>query len=262
MIDDSPEPHDPRRDLILSVEAGLHRPFLGRMQHAADRHTVISMLIAEELLVLGHGPDGANLLSQSRNIAIGGSFLAQLAVSERLAVDDRKRLVVISDAATGDPLLDQALEMFVAQAGKKPQSVLDKIGKKLLDPLLQRLAQREILRPVPVRGLGITWATRWAPVTPELRQGVAAELGQVLMGTRAADARTGSLIAILDATTVLHKAVSTELVGGMRRRELRAAAKAVSEGSWASEATVRAIKDAAAATAAVMASAGVAAASS
>lgn len=210
------------------------------------------MLIAEELLLLGNDPNGKNLLGDSRQVAVGGALLSELAVGEQLGIDLRHRLVVVGAGATGDELLDLAMLAFREKVGKKPKDVLNRIGKDLTPPLLERLAKRELLRPEPVRGLGITWTTRWLPVTPGPHQALAVELGQVVTGIRGADARTGSLVSILNAVDALHKVVPEELRGGMKRRELKRAAKEITEGRWASEAVVKAVQEAAAAASAAV----------
>ena len=72
------------------------------------------MLIAEELLLVGSDERGRNLMGTSRNLAVAGAFLTELAVRERLAVQD-KRLRVLDPGSVGDHLLDDALVRFIEQ---------------------------------------------------------------------------------------------------------------------------------------------------
>ena len=64
------------------------------------------MLIAEELLLVGTGSEGRNLLGSHRTIALSGALLTDLVVRERLDVDDRGRLRVVDGGTIGEPLID------------------------------------------------------------------------------------------------------------------------------------------------------------
>ncbi|MFX0538867.1 GOLPH3/VPS74 family protein [Ornithinimicrobium sp. Y1847] len=209
------------------------------------------MLIIEELMLVGTSPRGDSLLGTSRNIVVGGAALADLALTERLDLDGRGRLRVLDGGSTGDGVLDQALALFAGKEGKKPKDILEAIGKRMLEPTLESLARQELVRPEPVKALGLTWMTRWPAVSTVRREAVLAELAQVIEGTREADGHSGAVIALLRAGDVLHKVVGKDLRPTLSNGQVRKRGKEISEGRWAPEAVSKAVEDA---TAAVMAS--------
>lgn len=208
--------------------------------------------IAEDLVLVGTDPEGRNLLGSGRNVAVAGAFLSELAVRERLTIDDRKRLSVVAGGSTGDDLLDRALVLFTEREGKKPKDVLEKIGKELLDPVLEQLARKELVRPEPVRFAGLRMGTRWPVLTDGPRQEVLTELVRVVTGVQEPGARSGALVSLLHAVDALPKVVTKELRPGLTNRELKRRGKEILQGRWASEAVAKAIQDAAAAVTATM----------
>ncbi len=219
------------------------------------------MIVAEELLVVGTDPEGRNLLGTHRQIALGGALLTDLVVRERLDVDDRGRLRVVDGSTIGEPLLDEALVHFAEREGKKPKDVLGRVGKKLEQPLLDSLVRRELVRPEPVRALGMTLTTRWPALTTGPRDAALGDLVHVLSGAREPDSRTGALVSLLHAVEALHKAVPQDLRPGMTNREVKRRGKEISRGRWASEAVVKAVQDATAAVMAAVAAGGAASSS-
>lgn len=217
--------------------------------------------IAEDLLLVGTDPQGRNLLSTYRNVAVAGAYLGELAVQERLTIDERKRLQVVEGGSTGSELLDRALVLFGARAGKKPKDVLEKIGATLLPPTLDALVRAELVRPEPVRVVGIPVGTRWPSLTAGPRDEVLAELVRVLTGAQEAGSRTGALISLLHAVDALPRVVAKELRPGLTNRDVKRRGKEITTGRWASEAVARAVQEAASAVAATVA-AGAAAGSS
>lgn len=215
------------------------------------------MLIAEELLLVGSDERGRNLMGTSRNLAVAGAFLTELAVRERLAVQD-KRLRVLDPGSVGDHLLDDALVRFTEQEGKRPKDVLDRIGKQLHQPVLDSLVRQELVRPDPVKVLGVTLTTLWPALPGGRREAILADLGRVLTGAQEADTRTGALISLLHAVDALRKAVPEDLRPGLSTRDVKRRGKEVLEGRWAPESVARAVEEAAAAMVAIMAATGAA----
>lgn len=217
------------------------------------------MLVAEELLLVGTDGRGRNLLGSHRTIALGGALLTELVVRERLDVDERGRLRVVDGGTVGEPLLDDALLRFGERAGKKPKDVLGRIGSRLERPLLESLARRELVRPEPVRALGLTLTTRWPALTSGPREAVLAQLAGVVTGAQEPDSRTGALVSLVHAVDALPRVVTRELRPGMTDRDVKRRGKQVTTGRWASEAVLKAVREA---TAATMAAVGGAAAGS
>ena len=212
-------------------------------------------------MLVGTDPQGRTLLGSSRNVAVAGAFLSELAVQERLAIDKRQRLSVVTAGSSGEDLLDRALVLFGEGEGKKPKDVLEKIGKELMDPVLQSLARQELVRPEPVTFIGLRMGTRWPVLTDGPRQELLAELARVVTGAQEPGARTGALVALLHAVDALHKAVAKDLRPGMTNRDVKRRGKEVLQGRWASEAVVRSIQETAAVMAATIAAAGAASSS-
>lgn len=201
------------------------------------------MLIAEELLLAGTSPEGRNLLGSSRTLVLGGALLTELALRERLDVDDRKRLRILDSGTIGEPLLDEALVRFAEREGRKPKDVLDRVGKKLQQPLLDSLVRRELIRPEPVTALGLTLTTRWPALVTGPRDAVVGDLVQVVTGAREPDSRTGALISLLQAVEALPKVVTKEMRPGMTNGEVKRRGKEISKGRWAPEAVAKAVEE-------------------
>lgn len=219
------------------------------------------MLIAEDLVLVGTTPDGRSLLGSYRKLGIAGALLTELALGEHLAVDERGRLRLVARRSTGDPLLDLALGAFAEREGRKPKDVLERVGNRLQQPVLDSLARRELLRPVPVKVLGVQLSTKWMVVPGGPREAALVALGRVVTGA-SPDARTGALVSLLHAMDALPKVVEPQLRPGMSTRDVKRRGKEVTDGRWASEAVVKAVQDAMGALAAAAAVGGAAAASS
>lgn len=217
--------------------------------------------IAEDLVLVGTDPEGRNLLSSYRDVAIGGALLSELAVQERLTIDERKRLQVVVGGSTGDELLDQALVLFTKREGKKPKDVLAKVGKELTGPVLESLSRQELVHQEPVKFIGLRLGSRWPVVTGGPRQEVLDALVRTITGAEEPGHRTGALVSLLYAVDVLPKVVGKDLRPGMTNRDVKRRGKEILQGRWASEAVARAVQEAAAAMTATIAAAGAASSS-
>jgi hypothetical protein len=227
----------------------------------ARRHTVVAMVIAEELVLLLTGPAGKPPVGRdSLRTGVAGALLLELAALRRVTVDDRTRLAVLDTRPVGHPLLDRALVAFAAKAGKRPKSVLPGVGKDLVDDIRRALQHEGHLQEQRDTVLGIFPRTSWWLTDPAAVEQVRRELEATLLGHRAPTSRTGGLVALVEAVDATPTLFSG--AGGLSRRELKARARAVGEGDWASEAVRKAIADAQAAVVAVIAASAVAASSS
>ena len=136
--------------------------------------------------------------------------------------------------------------------------MLDRIGKQLHQPVLDSLVRQELVRPDPVKVLGVTLTTLWPALPGGRREAILADLGRVLTGAQEADTRTGALISLLHAVDALRKAVPEDLRPGLSTRDVKRRGKEVLEGRWAPESVARAVEEAAAAMVAIMAATGAA----
>ena len=127
------------------------------------------MLLAEDLLLVLTDDDTGKLAAASTNVdlALGGALLVELALMDRVDVagaDERVRegrLVITDTTPTGDGLLDEALAIVGHKEGKKPQSVVARLGKGLRVRLYERLTKGGVLRAEDGRVLGIFPTHRW-----------------------------------------------------------------------------------------------------
>lgn len=212
------------------------------------------MLIAEELMLVTRADSGYDHVGYAET-SVAGALLCELALRERVSVED-ERLVVIDRSPTGDVLLDEALSRFAAREGKKPKDVLARVGKGLAKEVLERLSRAEVLQERPTKALGVRWFSAWDVVDTDRRDALREELLLVLTGGREPDGRTGSLISLLRATSGLDNALPKDARHGVRMRDLRASAKEVAQGRWASQAVADAVQASAAAAASAVAAAG------
>jgi hypothetical protein len=112
------------------------------------------MLLAEDLLLLLTDDDTGMLAASSTEVDVArdGAFLAELTLMQRVDVagsDEgarKGRLVVRDPEPTGDTMLDEALTIVRQNEGKKPQSVVARLGKQTRTRLHERLVAGGLLR--------------------------------------------------------------------------------------------------------------------
>ena len=212
------------------------------------RGSVRPMMLAEDLLLLLTDDDTGKLAASGTEVdmALGGALLIELALTGRVDVagpDDRVRegrLVVRDPGPTGNGLLDEALATVAQKEGKKPQSVVARLGKGARVRLYERLAEGGILRAAEGRVLGIFPTHRWPAENTAHEASVRAGIVTALRNGTTTDPRTGGLISLLLALSAVHKAVEPSSVG-LSKREMNANAKRIAEGDWAAKAVRAAI---------------------
>ena len=211
-------------------------------------------LIAEDLLLLLLEDESGKLRHTTYlDAGIGGALLVELAMGGQ--VDVRKgsgfwsRATVVPVPGAGpvtDPVLADALAV-VAEKPRSAQDLVARLGRHRREPLLERLAERGVLRREDDTVLGLFPRTRWPMVDRQHEDGVRRALGDALVRGVDPAPRTAALVSLLSALDLAAKVVEHD---GMSSGEVRRRAKAVGEGDWA----VKGVKDAvAAAQAAVVA---------
>ena len=206
------------------------------------------VLLAEDLLLLLTDDDTGRLAAPSTevDVALGGALLVELTLMRRVDVagsDERVRegrLVVRDPDPTGDGLLDEALTIVGQKEGKKPQSVVARLGKRARVRLYERLVAGGVLRAANDRVLGIFPTRRWPSKDAAHESTVRAGLVTALREDATAEARTGALISLLLALKAVHKVVDPGSVG-LSKTELNANARRIAEGDWAAKAVRQAI---------------------
>jgi Golgi phosphoprotein 3 (GPP34) len=195
--------------------------------------------ITEDLVLLLLDPDSGRAVVDGTSLdrAIGGALLLDLAARERITADGdgaKARLSVVDAAPTGDPLLDEAASRLTGTS-LRAQRAVERLARRTRTPVLERLAERGLVRRERSRLLGLVPTTTWpstGSATTELRARVAA----VLRDGSQPDQHVALLISLVHAVKVEHK-----LVDGPRK-QLRARAAEVAAGDWAGEAVRKAIQ--------------------
>ena len=226
------------------------------------------MLLAEDLLLLVTDDASGRLCVPAAQVdaGLGGANLLELALRNKVGPTEehdtskRGRIVVRDPAATGNPVLDAALQLIIARQGSKPSALIGPLGKNLREGLYARLASAGVIRAAQGRILGLFPAHRWPAQDPRHEAAVRQQLIQALVQQGTPDGRTAALIALLHALRCEHKIINPRDYG-LSRRELSSRADQIAKGNWASEAVRRAIQEmtaavAAAVTASAAASAG------
>lgn len=206
------------------------------------------MLLAEDLLLLLTDDDTGKLAASSTevDVALGGALLVELTLTHHVDIAGRDervregRLVVRNPAPTGDGLLDEALTIVRQKEGKKPQSVVARLGKRARVRLYERLVDGGVLHAEDDRILGIFPRHRWPSHDIAHESAVRSGLVTALREGATTEARTGALISLLLALKAVHKAVDPGSVG-LSKKELNANAKRIAEGDWAAKAVRKAI---------------------
>ena len=218
------------------------------------------MLLAEDLLLLITDDASGRLAAAGSQVdaGLGGANLVELTLLGKVDITGEQdqgkpgRIIVRDPAPPENDVLDAALETLAARQGSKPSAVIGPLGKNLRPVLYERLAAAGVLRAERGRALGIfptrTWPTQDPGHEAEVRQLVT----QALVQPGEPDERTAALIALLHALRCEHKVVDPKAYQ-LSRRQLRARAAEVAQGSWASEAVRKAIDEMMAAVAAAVA---------
>ena len=198
------------------------------------------MLIAEDLLLQLTTPDGRLIAAGNRvDLGLAGALLSELALLDKVTVDDRGRLLVRDPRPVGDPHLDGALALFAAKEGKKPKDALGKVAKGLRDRLYSGLAAEGHVRAQRTTVLGLFPRTTWPVVDVRAQQATRDQLGRTLLGSAPLDARSGTLISLVQAIDAVPRLLGGP--GAPSGRELKKRAKVVAEGQWAGAAVGKAI---------------------
>ncbi|PUA80956.1 GOLPH3/VPS74 family protein [Nocardioides currus] len=219
-------------------------------------------LIAEDLLLILLDDD-TGTLSHSDKIQplLGGALLVELALAERIEVAEKTsiwssaKVAVVEHEPLEDTLFDPLLDQALATIAEKPrtaQDLVNRLGKGAKDLLLERLAERGLVRPVEDKVWGLFPRTTWPAADRTYEDSVRALLQGALVQGLTPTPRTSGLVALLTAVGHAHKVVDR---GDVPAKVVKARAKEISEGAWAAKAVKDAVAAAqAAVTAAVVAS--------
>jgi len=208
------------------------------------------MLLAEDLLLLVTDDASGRLSAPADRVAagLGGANLVELTLRNKVDLTGEHdpgrpgRIIVRDTSPPGDAILDTALETVTVYQGKRPSAVIKPLSKNLRRTLYERLAGNGVVRAEKSRILGVFPVRRWPAQDGSRDAEVRRLMTQALVQQVAPDARTAALIALVHAVGCVDKIVDPRQ-HGMSKRELRARAKKIAEGNWASAAVRKAIEE-------------------
>jgi hypothetical protein len=208
------------------------------------------MLLAEDLLLLVTDDASGRLSAPADRVAagLGGANLVELTLRNKVDLTGEQdpgrpgRIIVRDPSPPGDAILDTALETVTVYQGKKPSAVIRPLSKNLRRTLYERLAGNGVVRAEKSRILGVFPVRRWPAQDGSREAEVRRLMTQALVQQVVPDARTAALIALVHAVGSVDKIVDPRQ-HGLSNRELRARAKKIAEGNWASAAVRKAIEE-------------------
>src|SRR5215471_2133536 len=208
------------------------------------------MLLAEDLLLLVTGDASGRLsvLAARVDAGLGGAILVELTLRNKVDLTGGQdpgrpgRIIVRDPSPPGDAILDAALEIVLAYQGKWPSTVIRPLSRNLRRTLYERLAGNGVVRAEKSRILGVFPVRRWPAQDDSYEAEMRRLMTQALVQQVAPDTRTAALIALVHAIGCVDKIVDPRQ-HGLSKRELRARAKKIAEGNWASEAVRKAIEE-------------------
>jgi len=213
------------------------------------------MLLAEELLLLAVDDETGRVEVSQVDKGLAGAVLLELALLDRVRVAEKGEavragwLVLRPGPAPAHPVLAAGLAALADQAGRKPEHVIDRLGKGLRDRLADGLVEAGVLRREKHRVLGL-FPTRRLPAQDVTHEAEVRSRIRAALAGATPDERTSALIALLSAL----KAVTT-VFAVADKRAARRRAKEIAEGQWAATAVRKAVEAVYAATAASAAAA-------
>ncbi|WP_411285233.1 GOLPH3/VPS74 family protein, partial [Lapillicoccus sp.] len=172
----------------------------------------MTTLIAEDLLLLLLDDESGRAAASTKiRPLLGGALLIELAMMERIDMPEKPGLwrrgmskvgwstskVSVLD---GPPLDDPLLAAALATIGEMPRyaaDLINRLGKGTKDVLLERLGQRELVRPVEDKVWGLFPRTTWPAIERTHEAAVKEKLQGVLIQGLSPDERTSVIISLL-----------------------------------------------------------------
>lgn len=214
----------------------------------------MDLLIVEDVMLLllddeSGSPAGAGTLHYS----LGGALLVDLVLADRIEVG-RKGVTVVDGPPMGDPLLDDALAK-VAEKRRGVHALLFVLGQGLTERVVERLAERGLVRRETRKVLRLFRTTTWPAEDARHETELRGQLRRVLVDGEQPDARAAAIISLLNAINVLYI-----VLDDLPWRTVAKRASEIQKGEWVSDPATQAVMTTNAAVIASAASAAAAAA--
>jgi hypothetical protein len=155
--------------------------------------------LGEDIVLLAIRPGGKLGAGEKLRFAVAGSELVRLAAERRVDVV-KDRIHVLSQASTGEALLDAALADI--QRSKRPPRARDWVARErrgLVHAYLDELAARGVIRADRHKALGIFNVTRWTVLDPARAAEARARLDAVARSTGPVDSAQSALGGLVHA---------------------------------------------------------------
>ncbi len=166
------------------------------------------LTLPEALMLLALNDETGAKQGAFLNYAVAGAGLAELAMRERVSVEEGKkpRYAIVSPEPTGDAFLDRCLEVLEGAGGEgDAKRAINKLGsaRKLLEPLLDTLVARGTLRRETRKVLFFFTVTRHPEADPRAERALKDRLEAAMFGSGEVAPREGVVIALAKATNLL-----------------------------------------------------------
>jgi hypothetical protein len=193
--------------------------------------------LAEDLLLLLLEDETGRLVTDgsATNHALAGAVLVDLVNAQRVRTEDKK-LHVMDTSTLDEPVLEESLARLTEKSPLRAQRAVELLDGHVRKAVLDRLVERGLVRQEKSRVLGLFPRSKWPAVDSAHEDAIRAKLDDVLLRGAVPDERSGALISLLHAIDAVPKVVQGD------KKALKARAKQISEGDWASEAVRKAVQ--------------------
>ncbi|MDO5499164.1 MAG: GPP34 family phosphoprotein [Propionibacteriaceae bacterium] len=205
-------------------------------------------LLAEDVALLLLNDTSGWMRGQFADIALAGAVLTDLAIRGRVRLTEKgerdvrpKRVVIVDDSATDDPILDAALARLAGRPARWQQTSLQVLRTQVKPAVLQRLVERGILEQREVRLLGLLPLKTYPTLDHSHEDGLRRRLFAVLVQGEQPTVRDACLVALLEAMNLAAKTVAED-VSTVDKRAIHRRAKEFRQQHWAAEAAYRLIQ--------------------
>ncbi|MFT4295840.1 MAG: GPP34 family phosphoprotein [Micropruina sp.] len=168
------------------------------------------MLLAEDVLLLATDDDTGKKQSRYTDLLVAGGLLSDLALAGNVRVTEpgesvrKNRVVSVPDAPwPTDPLLADALTVINEKPKWFASMLVERLSRKLVDVVYQRLARAELVSRTPHRVLGLVPTTRWVSVDGRHENELRTQLDEVFLFGVEPDPHTAALAALLAGSDLL-----------------------------------------------------------
>ena len=162
------------------------------------------LTFCEEILLLALDDDKGSLLSLPEEIldfAFAGAILMELAFNNRID-SDLTHLAVVDPAATGDPLLDDILDLCAKHDPISIEACLNRIADnagEIRERTFGSLVEKNILKQKDERFLWVYKRRRYPVIDEKEPTDIRARIRDVALADAFPDPRDAVLIALMDA---------------------------------------------------------------